>query len=111
MLPGHRVLSPNHIHVHSSHLPLEQKKEGDRQWRRRKKERKKTVRKVKRNKFVKGDIVEILSPEITGESFTVDVLFNEAGEEIDGCPHPGMICKVKVPFELEKNSFIRKALV
>ena len=64
-----------------------------------------------RNKFVKGDIVEILSPEITGESFTVDVLFNEAGEEIDGCPHPGMICKVKVPFELEKNSFIRKALV
>ena len=64
-----------------------------------------------RNKFVKGDIVEILSPEITGEPFAVDELYSEDGELIEGCPHPGMICKVKVPFALERNSFIRKELI
>ena len=64
-----------------------------------------------RNKFVKGETVEILSPEITGESFIVEELYNEDNEAIEGCPHPGMICKVKVPFALEKNSFIRKELV
>ena len=60
---------------------------------------------------MKGDIVEILSPEITGEPFAVDELYSEDGELIEGCPHPGMICKVKVPFALERNSFIRKELI
>jgi putative protease len=64
-----------------------------------------------RNKFVKGDKVEILSPAITGDSFVVNELYNEDGETIEGCPHPGMICKVKVPYQLEKNTFIRKELV
>ena len=65
----------------------------------------------RRNKFVKGDKVEILSPAITGDSFVVNELYNEEGETIEGCPHPGMICKVKVPYQLEKNTFIRKELV
>ena len=64
-----------------------------------------------RNKFVKGDKVEILSPDSVGESFIVEELYNEEGELIDGCPHPGMMCKVKIPFKVGKNTFIRKELI
>lgn len=63
-----------------------------------------------RNKFIQGDTVEILSPNSQGESFIVEDLFNEDGEEIDGCPHPGMICKVRIPYKVQRNSFIRKEL-
>ena len=55
--------------------------------------------------------VEILTPGEFGESFVVEEIYNEGGEAIDGCPHPGMMCKVKVPFKVGKNSFIRKELV
>lgn len=64
-----------------------------------------------RNKFVKGDKVEILSPNTLGAAFVVDELYNEDGEAVEGCPHPGMMCKVKVPFKVERNSFLRKELV
>ncbi|MGG7177268.1 peptidase U32 family protein [Clostridium paraputrificum] len=64
-----------------------------------------------RNKFVLGDRVEILSPNSMSESFIVEELYNEEGEKIDSCPHPGMICKVKIPCKVGKNSFIRKALI
>ncbi|MDD6794525.1 MAG: U32 family peptidase [Clostridiaceae bacterium] len=63
-----------------------------------------------RNKFVMGDTVEILSPGSAGEEFVVEELYNEDGEKIDGCPHPGMMCKVKVPYKVERNCFIRKKL-
>ena len=63
-----------------------------------------------RNKFVKGDKVEVLSPGIIGDEFEVIDLFDENGEAIDGCPHPGMMCKVKIPYKVKKNSFIRKEL-
>ncbi|MDS0526418.1 U32 family peptidase [Clostridium sp. SHJSY1] len=64
-----------------------------------------------RNKFVLGDRVEILSPNSVGESFVVENLYNEDGENIESCPHPGMMCKIKIPFKVEKNSFIRKELI
>ena len=64
-----------------------------------------------RNKFVKGDKVEILSPDTISDDFIVEEIYNEDGEAIESCPHPGMICKVKLPMAVEKNSFIRKELV
>ena len=64
-----------------------------------------------RNKFVLGDKVEMLAPNSMGEEFIIEELFDEEGEKIESCPHPGMICKVKLPFKVEKNSFIRKELV
>lgn len=63
-----------------------------------------------RNKFVLGDKVEILSPNSMGEAFEVEELYNEEGEKIEGCPHPGMMCRVKIPYKVEKNSFLRKEL-
>ena len=64
-----------------------------------------------RNKFVLGDEVEILSPNSIGESFVIEELYDEDGKAIESCPHPGMICKVKVPFMIGRNSFLRKKLV
>lgn len=63
-----------------------------------------------RNKFILGDKAEILSPNSVGESFVIEELFNEEGKAIETCPHPGMMCKVKIPFYVGKNSFIRKKL-
>lgn len=64
-----------------------------------------------RNKFVLGDKVELLSPKSVGDSFVVEELYNEDGEAIESCPHPGMMCKIKVPFKVARNSFIRKELI
>ena len=44
-----------------------------------------------RNKFVLGDKVEVLSPTEMGKEFVVSELYNEDGEKVEGCPHPGMI--------------------
>lgn len=63
-----------------------------------------------RNKFVKGDKIEILSPSKFHNEFIAEELYNEKGEPIESCPHPGMIFKIKVPVELEENSFLRKEL-
>jgi putative protease len=63
-----------------------------------------------RNKFILGDRVEILSPNSVGDSFVIEELFNAEGKAIETCPHPSMMCKVKIPFCVEKNSFIRKEL-
>jgi putative protease len=63
-----------------------------------------------RNKFVLGDTVEILSPNSSSKSFVIDKLWNENDEAIESCPHPGMICKISIPFRVENNDFIRKKL-
>ncbi|MGL5617235.1 MAG: peptidase U32 family protein [Sarcina sp.] len=63
-----------------------------------------------RNKFVKGDKLEILSPKEFDKEFIAEEFYNEKGEQLEECPHPGMIFKIKVPVKVEKDSFLRKAL-
>lgn len=63
-----------------------------------------------RNKFVLNDVVSVLSPQAPLDEFKVLELFDEEGNEIEDCKHPGMIFKIKMPFEVEKYSFIRKQL-
>lgn len=63
-----------------------------------------------RNKFIQGDKLEILSPNCFDESFTADEIYNEASEKVTECQHPGMIFSIKVPFKVEKDSFLRKEL-
>ena len=41
----------------------------------------------------------------------VEELYDLEGNKLESCPHPGMMCKVKVPYKVEKNSFIRKELI
>lgn len=64
-----------------------------------------------RNKFVKGDTIEVLAPGSYNQSFIVEELYNEDGEAIDMCQHPNMIFKVKTPFKLEKDDFFRAKVI
>ena len=64
-----------------------------------------------RNKFSLGEKVEILSSNSDGGEFVVKELYDLEGNKLESCPHPGMMCKIKVPYKVERNSFIRKELV
>lgn len=63
-----------------------------------------------RNKFVQGDKIELLSPNKFGEEFIADEIYDEDGNKIESCPHPGMIFKIKIPFNVQKDTFLRKKL-
>lgn len=63
-----------------------------------------------RNKFIKGDKIELLSPHKFGEEFIAEEIYDEEGNKIESCPHPGMIFKIKIPFRVEKDTFLRKKL-
>ena len=62
---------------------------------------------IERNKLVRGERVEIISPGKIGRGFTADSLRNEKGEDIESAPHPGMIFRVKVPFPVMEGDIIR----
>lgn len=58
-----------------------------------------------RNKVLKGDEVEILTPYEKNYSIKLEKLWDEEGNEIDSTPHPQMIYKIKVqrplkPFDM-----------
>ncbi len=62
---------------------------------------------VQRNKFSRGDQVDLVTPGKIGRSFTVEELYNEAGEEIESVPHPYMTFKVKLPFPVKEGDILR----
>ncbi len=62
---------------------------------------------IQRNKICRGDTAELISPGKTGRAFNIEFLTNEAGEEIESAPHPNMIFKTKVPFEVKEGDIIR----
>ena len=41
-----------------------------------------------RNKFLKGDKIEIMKPDGRNVAVTVEEMYNDEGEAIDSCPHP-----------------------
>jgi putative protease len=49
-----------------------------------------------RNKVLKGEEVEILTPDEKSYSIRLENLWDEEGQEIDSAPHPQMIYKIKV---------------
>jgi len=61
-----------------------------------------------RNRFFKGDIVEIIPPVGPTTILSIEHLYNEDGMEIESAPHPQM--KVKIPFvkEFPKYSILRR---
>lgn len=61
-----------------------------------------------RNKFSLNDEVEILSPISFNKKFKIEELYDEEDNKIETANHPGMICKIKVPYEVMENSFLRK---
>lgn len=62
---------------------------------------------IQRNKLVRGDKVEIISPGKTGRSFLAEYLTDEAGRPIESAPHPSMKFKLKVPFAVMEGDVLR----
>ena len=62
---------------------------------------------TQRNYFKVGDEVEIFTPSGEIIPFTVEKLFDEAGNSIDVARHPEEILKINVPKEVEKDSMMR----
>ena len=64
---------------------------------------------TQRNKLSKGDVCEIITPGMTGRKFEVEALYNQNGEEIPSAPHPSMLFKMKVPYEVKAGDIIRSS--
>ncbi len=64
---------------------------------------------IQRNKVSSGEKVELISPGMIGRGFTAEQLFSEDGEPIESAPHPAMLFKVKVPFEVKEGDIMRGA--
>ncbi len=62
-----------------------------------------------RNKVSSGDRVELISPGKIGRGFVAEQIFDENGNEIPSAPHPAMLFKVKVPFEVKEGDIMRGA--
>ncbi|MBQ7499597.1 MAG: U32 family peptidase [Clostridia bacterium] len=62
---------------------------------------------IQRNKAVCGEKAELISPGKTGKEFTIEEMTNDSGEAIESAPHPGMIFRIKAPFEIKEGDIIR----
>ncbi|MGL4848568.1 MAG: peptidase U32 family protein, partial [Clostridium sp.] len=66
---------------------------------------------IQRNKFVKGETLEVLAPGTINQSFVAEEIYDEKGNELDMCQHPNMIFKIKTPFKLEEDDFFRARVI
>ncbi len=64
---------------------------------------------IQRNKVSAGEKVELISPGKIGRGFIAEEIFSETGEPIGSAPHPAMIFKVRVPFEVKAGDILRGA--
>ena len=63
---------------------------------------------TQRNRFKKGDTVELLSRESEPIAFTVGEMKNEAGESIEATPHAMMKFSMQLPEKCSKLSILRR---
>lgn len=62
---------------------------------------------VQRNKAIRGERAEMISPGKCGRAFTMEEMYAENGEPIESAPHPSMIFRLKVPFAVKKGDILR----
>ncbi len=62
---------------------------------------------TQRNYFKLGDQVEIFMPDGREESFTIDNMFDKNMKPLEVARHPEEIIKIKIPFEVVKDSMMR----
>lgn len=63
-----------------------------------------------RNHFSIGDKIEIFGPNNFSETFVLETLINSKNESVDRVNRPMEIVKIKVPFKVSKQDFVRRAL-
>lgn len=63
---------------------------------------------TQKNKFLVGDVLDVLPPK--GESFTIkiDTIYNHLGQQVENAPHPMEKLTVPCDKEIPAGSFIRK---
>ena len=60
-----------------------------------------------RNKFCKGDEIEIMKPDGSNITTTVEALFDEEGNEVDSAPHPLQVLYLKLSRKPEEYDLLR----
>jgi putative protease len=63
---------------------------------------------TQRNKFCRGDKLELLTPDSPPVPFTADMIKNGEGGEIESTPHPMMTLLMKLPTAAPKYSLVKK---
>lgn len=63
---------------------------------------------TQRNKFYKGDVLELLTPSDEPVKFTAEYIYDGDNHEIDATPHPMMKLRLQLPRKAPKNSILRK---
>jgi len=63
---------------------------------------------TQRNKFYKGDELELLLPDREPVSFVAEHIYNCEGQEIENTAHAMMELRMKLPFCAAKNTIVRK---
>lgn len=61
-----------------------------------------------RNKFVKGDKIEFISPKAGLVQMTVDEMYTMDGELVEEAPHPQQLLKIKVTEPVKPFDMMRK---
>ena len=63
-----------------------------------------------RNRFFKGDEIEVITPDGDDYAFTVDKMYNDRDEEIDVAPHAQMIVKMNMEHPVGEYTILRKCV-
>lgn len=63
---------------------------------------------TQRNKFYKGDALDLLTPVGEPVPFIAECIRNADGEEIESTPHPMMVFQMKLPIKAPKNAIVRR---
>lgn len=63
---------------------------------------------TQRNKFYKGDELELIGPDIRPVKFKVEHMYNSEGEEIEDTRHPMMEIHMDLPCPAPRLSIVRK---
>ncbi|MBQ2736689.1 MAG: U32 family peptidase [Clostridia bacterium] len=64
---------------------------------------------MQKNKVCEGDYVELITPGKCGRGFVAEDFYTEDGVKISSAPHPFMLFKMKVPFEVKPGDILRLA--
>ncbi|UOO37607.1 U32 family peptidase [Oscillospiraceae bacterium CM] len=63
---------------------------------------------TQRNRFFKGDTLELLMPDVPPVSFVAEALYDTDGMELDAAPHPMMVFTMRLPAVAPRCAIIRK---
>ena len=62
-----------------------------------------------RNRFKKGDVLEVLSPdENFGKTFTVDEVYDGKGEATEDCKLVQEVYRIRCPYQVKQGDYLRR---